>query len=211
MIDIFETRKNVYFVGGYNIQKKDLGMPMAFQSFVPQDVITMKRNAFRNDWIVSDDDNHKMMNILVKKWAVQGKISPKGLTDFERDCLLGGYVPNTMNLHHKIPLTFGGENTEDNFSIINRDVHNYLHWVIYSPLVREINQYMKKRHQKPMTVVFPKLPLVVPNIETLYPILMTEEIRDFYQFFIAQNNEYNMTMKRRRIASFVSQQKERAG
>lgn len=92
----------------------------------------------RQSRFVSVKDRQELGNKFVKRLAIEGKF--KGVLTFKeiRNAARFGYLPKKYNVHHYVPLAFGGKHEESNLCVIDKRLHRWLHAYLLDPIYRDV-------------------------------------------------------------------------
>lgn len=73
------------------------------------------------------DDFERIKSSLISRWASEGVFDGKLSKEQIRTAVNEGSLPSGLEIHHIIPLTFGGLNNDDNLCVLYHQDHNMVH------------------------------------------------------------------------------------
>ena len=179
MIHFYENKANIrIFCGAKNLDAKNTIL-LKYRPSLSDEKIQEKREEFSRMYTYEDEKGK--VNCLIGKWALSGQL--RTLTPARLEEAIEGHAPANMNLHHVVPVAWGGTNDEQNLILINTRVHSFLHRKIYGLVNKKIKEHLENlgdKPQKPIYVLLPKLPRVVQNIYEIYDIFTPSERQQFF-------------------------------
>lgn len=114
---------------------------------------------------------------FVKKTARLGYLDGYLSVDELDVAIHKGELPNRFNVHHYIPLSFGGNNQEDNLCIVDRRMHSFLHAYLLDKIYRD---YRLDSSGKVTYLILPKKERVL-TIDDAHLFFTDAEIKEFQQ------------------------------
>lgn len=102
---------------------------------------------------------HKYVQWLAYRGKLDGIFSKEIIEDAKK-----GFVPKDYNVHHRVPLSFGGENDMSNFVLIEQSVHRMIHTYmldVFQSRLPEVPAGIEVPDGQKRFVILPKLPRVM--------------------------------------------------
>lgn len=116
---------------------------------------------------------HKYVQWLAYQGRLDGIFSKEIIEEAKK-----GFVPKDYNVHHRVPLSFGGENDMSNFVLIEQSVHRMIHTYmldVFQSRLPEVPVGVEVPDGQKRFVILPKLPRVMtPNDVPKYLRLFSE-------------------------------------
>ncbi len=161
MYEKIETEtKKVYVVNGAD-QKKDCVVAKLLPDFFK----------------VTGVERQKEVRLFVKRKAKDGWLDSLLTLDELDEAIHQGILPPRFNVHHYVPISFGGNNHVDNLCIIDKELHKILHAHLLDPIYRDFR----------LDSATKKVYLILPKRE---PVLT---LNDGLKFFSKQELEKAMS------------------
>ena len=105
---------------------------------------------------------HKFVQWLAYQGRLDGIFTKEIIADAKK-----GFVPKGYNVHHRVPLSFGGQNDMSNFVLIEQSVHRMIHTYmldVFQSRLPEVPDGKEVPEGQKRFVILPKLPKVMtPN------------------------------------------------
>lgn len=112
---------------------------------------------------------HNIVQIFARKGLMDNHFNRKVVELAE----LFGFKPRDYELHHKTPISWGGNNKPDNITLIQRDLHKRLHQLTSSLVNKAYEKNMAKLYTCKHYVMLPVLP----------PVLTKKNIAEYFNGF----------------------------
>lgn len=180
MIHFYENKTNIRILCGLMDLNAQNTVMIKYKPSLSAEEIQAKREEFLTKYVRETEDGK--VNCLLGQWALSGQL--KGLSPARLSEAIEGHTPNNMNLHHVVPVAWGGSNNPENITLINGRVHAFLHRKIYGLVNRKILEYMSNLGEepaKPIYILLPKLPRVIQNIGEIESIFTPAERKQFLE------------------------------
>ena len=178
MIHFYDNKDNVRILCGLaNLSARNT-ITVQYIPSLSAEEIQAKREEFLTKYVYETPEGK--VNCLIGQWALSGQLNelaPDRLAE-----AIKGHTPNHMNLHHIVPLSWGGSNDPENLVLISGRVHSFLHRKIYGLVNKKIKEYkdnLGKEPDKPIYILLPKLPRVIQSIYDIENIFTPSEIKQF--------------------------------
>lgn len=197
MIHFYENKTNIRILCGLADLNKRTSIKVFYNISLDREKLNEKRAEFMTKYVQETPDGKT--NFLIGQWALSGQLnalSPNRLAE-----AMEGRTPSLMNLHHVVPLAWGGSNDERNLILVEGRVHYFLHRKIYGAVNNRIQLYLDELNgnpPKPILILLPKLPRVIQSIEETGSLFTPKEKEQF------REEGKNPALCRRRFLSAIA-------
>ncbi len=177
-----------------------------FQGFATPKEKQAKRKEFASLYLSKKGET--TVNRLVSKLAKSGQLD--FLDEKTLDAARAGQMPETMNFHHMVLISWlGGTNKENNLVLMDREFHDNLHTFIYTPLVEKIKDYEAliasgETDLKKIKIILPVFPKVVTTNDLGYVFPKRELNADRKPALAVKETKETSIVKKHKKAKIVT-------
>ncbi len=184
MIHLYENKDNIRILCGMRSLDWNNRIVLVKPPVLSEAELQKKRDELFNKYVFVE--NGERVNYLIAKWALTGRLKELKPELLEK-AVEGKSIP-FMNLHHIVPLSWGGTNDESNLTLINKNLHTFLHSKIYSAANKRLIEHYEaqgEQSNKPVEIWLPKLPPLIQKLSDIEDIFTPSEAETFRQEAVA--------------------------
>lgn len=148
-------------------QSKEFPLVSYEVSLAPKAQVRSLRHEFTRNGLNS------IKSDFLRQLAASGSMT--GMFDEESIQLASkGLCPAGYDVHHIVPLSFGGKNRQNNFCLINRNAHRISNRRVFNEMARVLEKAQQDGETRPIYMEIPKFPAVV-DTKSVYDYFKTKE------------------------------------